>query len=85
MTPNKLIIGKQMRFKRHEQMGQGGRVKFLSKLKVFRSEQSSLPGELAATFIASLEAPKNRITVEGKQRHEIQSKPLTPNLKGLMM
>ena len=58
MTPNKLITCKQMWCKAHQQMGQGGRVNFLSKLKVFRSEQSSLPGELAATFIASLEAPK---------------------------
>ena len=39
-------------------MGQGGRVNFLSKLKVFRSEKNSLPEELAPTFIASLEAPK---------------------------
>ena len=39
-------------------MGQGGMVNFLSKLKVFRSEQSSLPRELAATFTTSLEAPK---------------------------
>ena len=37
---------------------EGGRVNFLLKLKVFRSEQSPLPGELATTFIASLEAPK---------------------------
>ena len=58
MTPNKLITRKQMWSKTHQQMGQGGRVNFLSKLKVFWSEQSSLPGELAATFIASPEAPK---------------------------
>ena len=38
--------------------GSGRESKFFSKLNVFRSEQSSLPGELAATFIASLEAPK---------------------------